>query len=136
MIYLWVSLAIGILGILLFIYLVFKKHNLTVKRPKEAIQEYKKAQEKLSKRKDDTEITDSESYGFPLGSIIGGFIVVVVGINLIPTVTDQISEAAALSNVTGAASTLLDITPLLFAIGIIGVAISIAMGALKQSNII
>ncbi|KKK90878.1 hypothetical protein LCGC14_2718550, partial [marine sediment metagenome] len=46
-----------------------------------------------------------------LGNMIGGFITIIVGVNLIPTVADQV-EAAKTGNVTGAAATLLDLTTL------------------------
>jgi len=49
-----------------------------------------------------------------LGNLLGGFIVIIVGVNLIPTVADQVADAQA-GNVTGAASTILGLTPLFFA---------------------
>ena len=41
-----------------------------------------------------------------LGNLIGGFIVIIVGVSLMPTVADQV-KAAQTGNVTGAASTIL-----------------------------
>lgn len=70
-----------------------------------------------------------------LGNMIGGFITIIVGVNLIPTVADQV-EAAQLGNVTGAAATLLDLTTLFFALSIMATAISTGVSALRQSGLV
>ncbi len=70
-----------------------------------------------------------------LGNLIGGFIVILVGVNLIPTIADQISEAQA-GNVTGAASTILGLTTLFFALGIMSAGISLAIGGLRNAGLI
>lgn len=69
-----------------------------------------------------------------LGNMIGGFIVIVVGVNLLPTVAGQITTAQ--NNVTGAASTLLDLTTLFFALSIMANAISMGVSALRQSGLV
>ena len=70
-----------------------------------------------------------------LGNMIGGFITIIVGVNLIPTVADQV-EAAKTGNVTGAASTLLDLTTLFFALSIMATAISTGVSALRESGLV
>lgn len=70
-----------------------------------------------------------------LGNMIGGFITIIVGVNLIPTVADQV-VAAQSGNVTGAASTLLDLTTLFFALSIMATAISTGVSALRQSGLV
>jgi len=70
-----------------------------------------------------------------LGNILGGFIVIVVGVNLIPSVADQV-KAAQNGNVTGAASTILGLTTLFFALGIASAGISIAAVGLRQSGLL
>ena len=70
-----------------------------------------------------------------LGNMIGGFITIIVGVNLIPTVADQV-EAAQGGNVTGAAATLLDLTTLFFALSIMATAISTGVSALRQSGLV
>ena len=70
-----------------------------------------------------------------LGNMIGGFITIIVGVNLIPTVANQV-EAAQTGNVTGAASTLLDLTTLFFALSIMATAISTGVSALRQSGLV
>ena len=70
-----------------------------------------------------------------LGNIIGGFIVILVGVNLIPTVADQV-EAAQNGNVTGAAAKILDLTTIFFAISIMSAAISVAASGLRNAGVL
>ncbi len=70
-----------------------------------------------------------------LGNMIGGFITIIVGVNLIPTVADQVA-AAKTGNVTGAAATLLDLTTLFFALSIMATAISTGVSALRESGLV
>jgi len=70
-----------------------------------------------------------------LGNLLGGFIVIIVGVNLIPTVANQVVLAQA-GNVTGAASTILGLTPLFFALGIMAAGISLAVGGLRQAGLV
>lgn len=67
--------------------------------------------------------------------MIGGFITIIVGVNLIPTVADQV-QASTTGNVTGAAATLLDLTTLFFALSIMATAISTGVSALRQSGLV
>jgi len=70
-----------------------------------------------------------------LGNLIGGFIVIVVGVNLVPTVADQVKGAQD-GNVTGSASTILGLVPLFFVLGILAAAISIAAIGLRQAGLL
>ena len=70
-----------------------------------------------------------------LGNMIGGFITIIVGVNLIPTVADQVAAATS-GNVTGAAATLLDLTTLFFALSIMATAISTGISALRESGLV
>ena len=70
-----------------------------------------------------------------LGNMIGGFITIIVGVNLIRTVADQV-EAAQQGNVSGAAGTLLDLTTLFFALSIMATAISTGVSALRESGLV
>ncbi len=70
-----------------------------------------------------------------LGNLIGGFITILVGVNLIPIVADQV-VAAQNGNVTGSASTLLGLTTLFFALAIMSSAIGVAAIALRQAGLI
>lgn len=70
-----------------------------------------------------------------LGNLIGGFIVIVVGVNLIPSVADQVVSAQA-GNVTGASSTILGLTTLFFALGITSAGIAIAAQGLRAGGLL
>ena len=73
-----------------------------------------------------------------LGNLIGGFIVILVGVNLIPTVADQVDMAVSTNgtNVTGAAATILDLTTLFFALGIVSAGIAIAAQGLRAAGML
>jgi len=69
-----------------------------------------------------------------LGNLIGGFIVIVIGVTLLPTVANQVVAAQA-GNVTGASSTILGLTTLFFALAVTAVGIGVAVMGLKQAGI-
>ncbi len=70
-----------------------------------------------------------------LGNLLGGFIVIVVGVNLIGPVADQVVSAQS-GNVTGASSTILGLTTLFFSLGVASAGISIAAIGLRQSGLL
>ena len=77
-----------------------------------------------------------------LGNLIGGFIVILIGVNLIPTVADSIVDAQYGPNlttkngsVTGASGTLLDLTTLFFAVGVMATGISLAVAGLRNAGV-
>lgn len=70
-----------------------------------------------------------------LGNLIGGFIVILVGVTLIPTVADEV-KAATTGNVTGAAATVLDLTTIFFALGIMAAGVSLAVGGLRAAGLV
>ena len=87
------------------------------------------------KLKNKYNVTKKEYGGGMLGNLIGGFIVIIVGINLISNVQNQVNQINV-GNVTGAASTILGLTPLFFALGIMAAGIALAMGGLRNSGLI
>ena len=66
-----------------------------------------------------------------LGNLIVGFIVIVVGTSLAPTVADQVYGAQK-GNVTGAASTIIGLTTLFYCLAIASSAINIALAGLRN----
>jgi uncharacterized membrane protein YhaH (DUF805 family) len=70
-----------------------------------------------------------------LGNLIGGFIVVIVGVSLIPSVANEVTAAQA-GNVTGASSTILGLTTLFFALGIASAGIAIAAQGLRAAGML
>ena len=69
-----------------------------------------------------------------LANIIGGFIVILVGTALLPTVAQQVGTAQADGNVTGASDTLVGLTTLFFSLSISVAAIAIAVQGLRQAG--
>jgi len=80
-------------------------------------------------------ITKKEYGGGILGNLIGGFIVIIVGVNLISNVANEVNLAEQ-GNITGAAETILTIIPLFFALGIIGAGIALAIGGLRRGGLV
>ena len=70
-----------------------------------------------------------------LGNLIGGFIVILVGTALLPTVANQVAAAQS-GNVTGASSTLVGLTTLFYSLAIATSAIGIAGQGLRQSGLV
>ena len=71
-----------------------------------------------------------------LGNLIGGFIVILVGTSLAPTVAQQVGAAQGDPNVTGAADTLLGLTTLFYALAIATSAIGIAAIGLRNAGML
>jgi xanthine/uracil permease len=70
-----------------------------------------------------------------LGNIIGGFIVILVGVTLAPTVADEVAGAQNNGNITGASSTILGLTTLFYNLSIASTAIGIAATGLRNSGL-
>lgn len=70
-----------------------------------------------------------------LGNLIGGFIVILVGVTLAPTVAQNVGTAQADGNITGASDTILGLTTLFYVLAIASSAIGIAAVGLKNSGL-
>jgi hypothetical protein len=78
-----------------------------------------------------------------LGNLLGGFIVILIGTNLIGSVADSVwtsrydnqSGATKDSRVTGAAGTILGLTPLFFALGIMAAGVALCIGGLRNAGV-
>ncbi len=70
-----------------------------------------------------------------LGNIIGGFIVILVGVTLAPTVANEVAGAQANDNITGASSTILGLTTLFYNLAIAATAIGISAQGLRNSGL-
>ena len=69
-----------------------------------------------------------------LGNLLGGFIVIIIGASLIGTVADEIVGAQT-GNVTGAASTVLGLVTLFYALGILSAGVAITVGGLRNAGV-
>lgn len=77
-----------------------------------------------------------------LGNLLGGFITILVGVNLIPTIGDTIYAAkydspnnGNATNVTGVSATLITLTVLFYAIGVMSSGVALAVIGLKNAGI-
>ncbi len=70
-----------------------------------------------------------------LGRLLEGFITILIGVNLIPSVADQVVLAQS-GNVTGSSSTILGLVTLFFALGIMIAGVNIAVGGLQDVGLI
>ena len=78
-----------------------------------------------------------------LGNLIGGFIVILVGVTLAPTVADEVALAryvngnssAGDTNITGASSTIINLATLFYVLAIASTAIGIATLGLRNAGL-
>jgi len=78
-----------------------------------------------------------------LGNLIGGFITIVIGVNLIGPVADDVAAntnngcfGTSCYNLTGAAGTILGLVPLFFALGIMSSGVALAIGGLRNAGLV
>jgi len=73
-----------------------------------------------------------------LANLIGGFIVVLIGVNLIPSIADAVVQVTngTGTNVTGASATILSLTTIFFAIGIMAAGVSLAVNGLRNAGLV
>lgn len=70
-----------------------------------------------------------------LGNLLAGFIVILIGVNLLPTIADQVVAAQG-GNVTGAAGTILGLTTIFYSLGIMSAGVSLAVNGLRQAGVV
>jgi hypothetical protein len=78
-----------------------------------------------------------------LGNLIGGFIVILIGVQLLPLIADSVwytvhgagSNASATTNVTGASATIIGLTTIFYALGIMSAGIALAVGGLRNAGV-
>ena len=70
-----------------------------------------------------------------LGNLIGGFIVILVGVTLAPTVANEVKGAQNNGNITGATDTIVGLTTLFYCLAIASTGIGIATVGLRNSGL-
>ena len=80
-----------------------------------------------------------------LGNLLGGFIVILVGVNLIPSIADGVAGARYIngtaslgtnsSYATGAAGTIIGLVPLFYALGIMSAGVALTVGGLRNAGV-
>ena len=75
-----------------------------------------------------------------ISRIIGGFVAVLIGVNLIGTISSEINTASAatgnLSLMASWGATVLKLVPGFYAIGILGIGIAITYGSLRDAGVV
>lgn len=75
-----------------------------------------------------------------ISRLIGGFVAILIGVNLIGTIASEVNTAAAstgnLSLMAGWGATVLKLVPGFFAIGILGIGIAVTYGSLKDAGVV
>ena len=80
-----------------------------------------------------------------LGNLIGGFITIIIGVNLLPTIANEVQGARIHynasgtqfgTNVTGATSTITALIPLFFALGILSAGIALTAQGLRAAGML
>jgi len=61
-------------------------------------------------------------------------VVIIVGVNLMPTIADQVASAQD-GNVTGAAGTIIGLVPLFYALGIMSAGVALTIGGLRNAGV-
>ena len=70
-----------------------------------------------------------------LGNLIGGFIVILVGATLAPTVANEVKSAEDNGNITGAEQTIIGLTTLFYCLAVASTGIGIATAGLRNSGL-
>jgi len=79
-----------------------------------------------------------------LGNLVGGFVVILVGVTLAPTVADEVAVAQQNgsgvvggigANISGASSTIIGLTTLFYSLAIATVAMGMSVAGLRQGGL-
>ena len=78
-----------------------------------------------------------------LGNLVGGFVTILIGVNLLPVVAYGVNSAiynnttglTRTTNVTGAAATLTGLVTIFYALGVMAIGLVVAIGGLKQAGV-
>lgn len=71
-----------------------------------------------------------------LGRLLGAFIVILVGVNLLPVIANAVAAAATNANTPAAAQTIIGLTTLFFSLAIMSLGVSLAIGGLRDAELI
>ena len=78
-----------------------------------------------------------------LGNLIGGFVVILVGLTLLPTVANQVELAQTANStggtdvyLTGASATVTDLITLFYALGLMSAGLAIAAQGLRAAGML
>jgi hypothetical protein len=128
----WIYVGVAILGIIVGIILAraYKKKFAGIKH-------YEELRDKLTIRI--KEEPKEEINSFPLfpffGNLLGGFIVILIGVNLIPRINNEIISnvnSTSYYGLTESANTVLTLVPFFFIFGVVAMGLSLIIGTFKN----
>lgn len=128
------SITILVVGVIVFLFLANK-----YRKKAKGIQRYEKIADKLTVREPEPEPEPEESPRIGFGwipNIIAGFIVILVGMSLIPTINESVNLAQAESNVTGVSDTIVGLTVLFFTLAVVISALAIAFTGIRRAGLV
>lgn len=102
------------------------------------IEHYESMRDKLTIRKKEAAEPLSEGLGFggiSISNIIGGFITILIGVSLLPTIAEQVGKATG-QNVSNSMTSVLSIVPIFFAIAILCIGIAVAFSTLRNVGVV
>ena len=80
-----------------------------------------------------------------LGNLLGGFVVILLGVTLIPTIADTVYDARYINTtggsgndgtlVTGTAGTVMGLTTVFYSLGIMSAGVALAMNGLRSAGV-
>ena len=75
-----------------------------------------------------------------INRLIGGFVGILIGVSLISPIAEQVNKTATtggnLYNSSSWGSTVLNLVPGFFALGILGIGIAVCYGALRDAGVV
>lgn len=125
-----IYLILNIIGIVISILFAF-----VYKKKWKGIKHYEKIRDKLTLKEEEPEEEPEYEGGF-IGNLIGAFLVLIVGFNLAPTISNAINTSTINATATSASSTILGLTTLFYCLGIAVVAITLGSSGLRKGGLI
>jgi multisubunit Na+/H+ antiporter MnhB subunit len=135
----WIAYGILFTGLIFCLFLIYYLPRRSNRVKNQNIQEYEEARNKLTFRKKVEEVEEPEtsSGGGFIAPIIGAFVTILIGVSLIPAVTEQVNQAStdvAFTSTWGAM--VLKTVPAFFALAILCIGIAVTYNALKNSGLV
>lgn len=133
------QIILGI-GAFSFLLLILRSKWLQTKKN---IKDYEEGRDKLTHRKP-KEVEIESSGGFSLSTLLGGFVTLLVGASLIGPISEQVGIASQSLNATSGAnqlatsmsSSLLQIIPVFFAIGLIAAVVGLMASGFRNQGLV
>ena len=134
----YIIIAFGIIfcGFMIALFLALRGYGKA-----KGIKHYEEIRDELSVRKEKKKkpVKESRGYGINIGSLIGGFITILIGITLLPAISKSVTEAqmnnTVMENASPMAANMLQMVPIGFAVVIAIMAISIIWNAVRNAGL-